>query len=567
MTEEQFWSGLGDYQERILNIITNLSSKTYVGIVNLKNKQTWWSQRVVDFFGLEKGVFDYAMEKSTVKVHPDDRDKYLKGFSDRMQGKHLNERFEYRLMTGKYTCSLFSAYGQIVQDEQGEPALLVLVAENHGISDEIDSVTGLYSEEVFDEHINDMIQRKTPAAILKVGIEQFSRINVLYGVEYANRVLSEVTYLLRCAAADQGFVYRLSGAKFALVFKRKNKEQIQKVYHFIQDSLSDRLYINDKKVPLRIAGGAFILENYTMDAIAVRSRLTYAMNHSRHKHHGELVIYNDEIDSDMHDNLELISVIHRGAIEKREGFFLCYQPIADTKDGEIRGMEALLRWKKEPYGVVPPGVFIEWLEEDPCIFDLGNWIISQALRDLKEISKEKPDFFVNVNISAGQIERKEFRETVLWLLKKSGLKPEQLCMELTERCRELDVNFLKQEIDFFKSKGIKVAMDDFGTGNASLALALDLPVDELKIDMSFVRGIQEKPVKQAMVQSIVSFAQNTKKETCIEGVEDKVLLDYLKKYHATWHQGYYYSRPIPFDEFKTLLHDSEKNNSVKEEIV
>lgn len=409
MTEEQFWSGLGDYQERILNIITNLSSKTYVGIVNLKNKQTWWSQRVVDFFGLEKGVFDYAMEKSTVKVHPDDRDKYLKGFSDRMQGKHLNERFEYRLMTGKYTCSLFSAYGQIVQDEQGEPALLVLVAENHGIS--------------------------------------------------------------------------------------------------------------------------------------------------------------DEIDSDMHDNLELISIIHRDAIEKREGFFLCYQPIADTKDGEIRGMEALLRWKKEPYGVVPPGVFIEWLEEDPCIFDLGNWIISQALRDLKEISKEKPDFFVNVNISAGQIERKEFRETVLWLLKKSGLKPEQLCMELTERCRELDVNFLKQEIDFFKSKGIKVAMDDFGTGNASLALALDLPVDELKIDMSFVRGIQEKPVKQAMVQSIVSFAQNTEKETCIEGVEDKVLLDYLKKYHATWHQGYYYSRPIPFDEFKKLLHDLEKNNSVKEEIV
>ena len=112
-----------------------------------------------------------------------------------------------------------------------------------------------------------------------------------------------------------------------------------------------------------------------------------------------------------------------------------------------------------------------------------------------------------------------------------------------------------------------MAMDDFGTGNASLALALDLPVDELKIDMSFVRGIQEKPMKQAMVQSIVSFAQNTEKETCIEGVEDKVLLDYLKKYHATWHQGYYYSRPIPFDEFKKLLHDSEKNNSVKEEIV
>ena len=182
-------------------------------------------------------------------MHPDDRDKYLKGFSDRMQGKHLNERFEYRLMTGKYTCSLFSAYGQIVQDEQGEPALLVLVAENHGISDEIDSVTGLYSEEVFDEHINDMIQRKTPAAILKVGIEQFSRINVLYGVEYANRVLSEVTYLLRCAAADQGFVYRLSGAKFALVFKRKNKEQGKNYEERHREQKAVKLPLEETQLP------------------------------------------------------------------------------------------------------------------------------------------------------------------------------------------------------------------------------------------------------------------------------------------------------------------------------
>ena len=126
-------------------------------------------------------------------------------------------------------------------------------------------------------------------------------------------------------------------------------------------------------------------------------------------------------------------------------------------------------------------------------------------------------------------------------------------MELTERCRELDVNFLRNEIEFFKSKGIKVAMDDFGTGNSSLSIVLDLPVDELKIDMSFVREIQEQPMKQAMVSSIVAFANDTDMETCIEGVEDEQLLAYLQKYNATWHQGYFYSRPIPFDEFKKLI--------------
>lgn len=139
------------------------------------------------------------------------------------------------------------------------------------------------------------------------------------------------------------------------------------------------------------------------------------------------------------------------------------------------------------------------------------------------------------------------------ILKETGARPEELCLELTERCRDLDVTFLKNEVDFFHSKGIKIALDDFGTGNSSLSLALELPIDELKVDMSFIKDIEQKPQNQAMVQSIVDYANRTNTETCIEGIENQEVSDYIHQFGATWYQGYFYSKPVPIDQFETLL--------------
>ena len=216
-------------------------------------------------------------------------------------------------------------------------------------------------------------------------------------------------------------------------------------------------------------------------------------------------------------------------------------------------VEALIRWELEPYGLISPGIFMEWLEEDPCIFDLGNWILRTALKDIGRIRDKIPHFFVNVNISAAQLSRKEFRDSVMTILTETGARPEELCLELTERCRDLDVTFLKNEVNFFHSKGIKIALDDFGTGNSSLSLALELPVDELKVDMSFIKDIEQKPQNQAVVQSIVDYANRTNTETCIEGIENQEVSDYIHQFGATWYQGYFYSKPVPIDQFETLL--------------
>ena len=383
----------------------------------------------------------------------------------------------------------------------------------------MDSVTGLYTEPALNRHITQLLDNTRLSALLKIGLDQFSHINVMYGAAFADNILNKVAQSLLHMVRNIGYAYRLSGAKFVLVFDKVSKTELHSIFAFIEDTLANTIAVNGKRIPIKISAGAIFLEPYMKETNAVRSRLTYAQNHSRYEHHSDLVIFNDEICGNNEKQFELIG------------------PIADTKTGKIRGMEALIRWELEPYGLISPGIFMEWLEEDPCIFDLGNWILRTALKDIGRIRDKIPHFFVNVNISAAQLSRKEFRDSVMTILKETGARPEELCLELTERCRDLDVTFLKNEVNFFHSKGIKIALDDFGTGNSSLSLALELPVDELKVDMSFIKDIEQKPQNQAMVQSIVDYANRTNTGTCIEGIENQEVSDYIHQFGATWYQG------------------------------
>lgn len=468
--EQKFWEEMDILFPDIVKAITSLAKKSYISITNLRNGVTWWSEKTMEYFGMQENYTIRGQEKSKRSIHPDDL------------------------------------------EESGQGTLL------------------------------------------KIGLDQFSHINVMYGAAFSDKILNCAAQELLRLLKGKGYVYRLSGAKFVISFKNVSKAELQQIYDEIIDAF-ENTEVEGKKIPLKVSAGAIFMEPYMKETNAVRSRLTYALNHSRLEHHGELVIFNDEVCGSDENQFELIGVIHQCATHNFEGFRMFYQPIADTKTGKIRGMEALLRWELEPYGMVSPGVFMEWLEQDPCIFDLGNWILRTALTDVQKLRKETEGFFVNVNVAAAQLERREFRSAVMNILKETGARPEELCLELTERCRDLDIHFLRAEVEFFHSQGIKIALDDFGTGNSSLSLALELPFDELKVDMSFIRDIKQKPQNQAMVKSIVDYAKRTNTETCIEGIENKEVSDYIEQFGSTWQQGYYYSKPVPIDRFEEVLRE------------
>ena len=551
--EKKFWSDMDGIFPELVKQMASLAKKSYYSITNLKSGITWWSESTLDYFGLEQNYTAIGKEKTRKELHPDDVETFKYCFGRRVEGNDLDKSWEYRVKDGdKY--NRFNAMSKMISDNEGKPLLLITRFVNYGLSDEVDTVTGLRTEAVLTHQLNKYISEGRRGVLLKVNLDQFSHISVMYGAAFGDKVLNCVAQLLINILHDNSNIYKLSGVKFVLALGDIPRKKLREIYEKIEDAMENNVEVEGKKIPLRISAGAVYIEPYMTDSNAVRSRLTYAVNHSRYEHHGELVIFNDEMGGkDNQHQFELIALIHQCATSDFDGFKLFYQPIADTKNGTIRGMEALIRWEKEPYGIISPGIFMEWLEEDPCIFDLGNWILRTALNDIKKVRDELPGCFVNVNVSAAQLERREFRQSVMNILSETGARPEELCLELTERCRDLDVDFLKGEVDFFHSKGIKIALDDFGTGNSSLSLALELPFDELKVDMSFIRDIKDKPQNQAMVQSIIDYAKRTKTETCIEGIENREVDDYIKKFGATWHQGYYYSKPVPIESIEKLI--------------
>ena len=215
------------------------------------------------------------------------------------------------------------------------------------------------------------------------------------------------------------------------------------------------------------------------------------------------------------------------------------------------GAEALLRWKNDLYGLVPPDHFIPVLESDPLFPSLGEWILREALITSKKLLERHPDFVVNVNLSYSQLEQPDFVDMVARMLKELDYPPEHLCLEVTERGRLLDLEMLKNVIVSLKSRGVLVALDDFGTGFSSIGIVKEVPFDIIKIDRSFVRSIESSDIDRQLIRSIADLASIFRARICVEGIETDGIRKILKQFHVESFQGFYYAKPIPPEQLET----------------
>ena len=213
-------------------------------------------------------------------------------------------------------------------------------------------------------------------------------------------------------------------------------------------------------------------------------------------------------------------------------------------DEQEIGAEALLRWKSDPYEAVPPDRFIPILESDPLFPELGEWIITEALLAAKQVLLKNPKFVINVNLSYTQLEKPDFVDRVLWILNDLGYPAEHLCLEITERCRLLDLNLLKNIVVNLRARGVQVALDDFGTGFSSVSIVREIPFDTIKIDRSFVRNVEKSETDKLLIQSFTGIASLFGAQICVEGIETAAMRDILRKLSVKCFQGYYYAKPL-----------------------
>ncbi len=540
-------SGLTD---RTFTAFSGTSERSYIYLCNMNTGVSRWSPAAVQYFGLPGEYMFNAGEIWEACIHPQDREMYHEDITAVFSGRRQVHELEYRVRNRMGEYVVCTCRGVVLKGDGTAPDLFAGTIVNHGIVDDVDPVTNLHTNAEFTKSIHRLVEERTDACVIKLGIEHFRHINAMYGQQGGNQVLRLFGMDLQELAGGKGRVFRLDGAKFALYLYGAGQDEAQEFFRQLQALAENNIQINNLRIPLRIYGGAVLLDSlHSYNVSIVRSSLIYAMEQSLENYRSQLVFSKDIRQGINTKNVQLHTDIHRSAIEGCRSFFLCYQPIVSFSTGKVIGAEALLRWKQEPYGVVPPDSFIPWLENDPVFIQVGNWILRQAIEETKPLREADPDFILNVNISDTQLEHGGFREDVLNILDDTGCPARNLCLELTERCRHLDPAFLADELKFFRSHGITIAIDDFGTGSSSLTLLLQLPVDELKVDRFFLSDIFTDPNYRYMVEYILRGSRQAGFRTCVEGIETQEQHDLIASLAGDCYQGYYASKPAPIQEF------------------
>lgn len=538
--------------QEMISRISKLSQDSYLMVTDMQHNLTFVPESTAEFLGISSGWcedgYKIVLEKS---VHPYDCPEYTEEMKKRLRGINLENDLYIRMgKDKKYVMT------QIITDmilEQGKNRYFIVLLRNQNVIPEIDPLTDLYGQVKFEKDIVDYIQQGRKVAVLEIEIDHMNDINILYGTNYSDRIQKVLAYrFIYMMDADKA-VYRMGNSNYAFILRDASREDAAAFLEKIRARLEESVVLENNHFDLKIYASGIILDHYEGEISTVQSKLEYVLGKMRTRRDHKLMFFNDLVQINGDVDLDLMKVIHQSVLNQCDGFYVEYQPVVHAQTGEIVGAEALVRWKKEPYGIVPPGMFIDWLESNPCMYDLGNFVLKQALTDAVEFRKSNPDFFINVNMSAKQLERKTFCGVVMALLKETGFPAGQLCLELTERCRSMPVSVMEEKLLYLKQHGVRLAMDDYGTGSASSSVLLQTPMDEIKIDMSFIRGITDNQTKQALVRSMVDFANKADLKSCLEGVEDEKLQNYLRSFGATWFQGYYYSRPVQAAAMQKLL--------------
>lgn len=538
--------------QEMISRISKLSQDSYLMVTDMQHNLTFVPESTAEFLGIPSGWcedgYKIVLEKS---VHPYDCPEYTEEMKKRLRGINLENDLYIRMgKDKKYVMT------QIITDmilEQGKNRYFIVLLRNQNVIPEIDPLTDLYGQVKFEKDIVDYIQQGRKVAVLEIEIDHMNDINILYGTNYSDRIQKVLAYrFIYMMDADKA-VYRMGNSNYAFILRDASREEAAAFLEKIRARLEESVVLENNHFDLKIYASGIILDHYEGEISTVQSKLEYVLGKMRTRRDHKLMFFNDLVQINGDVDLDLMKIIHQSVLNQCDGFYVEYQPVVHAQTGEIAGAEALVRWKKEPYGIVPPGMFIDWLESNPCMYDLGNFVLKQALTDAVEFRKSNPDFFINVNMSAKQLERKTFCGVVMALLKETGFPAGQLCLELTERCRSMPVSVMEEKLLYLKQHGVRLAMDDYGTGSASSSILLQTPMDEIKIDMSFIRGITDSQTKQALVRSMVDFANKADLKSCLEGVEDEKLQNYLRSFGATWFQGYYYSRPVQAAAMQKLL--------------
>lgn len=421
-----------------------------------------------------------------------------------------------------------------------------------------DLLTGLPNRALFMKVVSGSISRRRQEggdlAVLFIDLDNFKLVNDSLGHDVGDSLLVQVGSRLAGAVRGEDCVARLGGDEFTILLASvKGRKEASHAARRIMSCFQAPFALGGKEVNVRACIGIALMSKSLDSPDALLKHADTAMYHAKSQGKSRFIFFGPEMQDEANEKLELESALSRGIME---GCVTAhFQPLVDLVSGCMVGAEALARWTHPARGAIPPSVFIPLAEETGLIEPLGWLILEQACGHAARIAPSYADsaWTVSVNLSPRQFSSDFLLQQVDSILQRTGLEPSRLKLEITESLLVADEAGTISRMRALKERGIKLALDDFGTGYSSLSYLHAFPIDTLKIDRSFIARLEEDAGARAIVQAILAMASSLEIDVTAEGVETEGQAEVLKLMGCSVGQGYYFSKPLPAQEFAVLL--------------
>jgi diguanylate cyclase (GGDEF)-like protein/PAS domain S-box-containing protein len=552
MSSDWYWEQ--DRELRFTSITGDFTQKSGIGVQQLLGKRRWETVPTLD--QTEEGRDHIAR----IKAH------------------QPFQNFEYQSVDDKGDSRWFSINGQPLFDDTGvflgyrgtgaDITARKLTEQRVYHVAQHDVLTGLPNRSLLQDRLGQAVAYATrsgnPVWVMMIDLDRFKFVNDSMGHKAGDVLLVTVAARLRSSLRDTDTVARLSGDEFVVILSEHAGEEplTRDIVQRVMDAVASPVMLGTKEffVTCSIGVAVYPSEGTTADNLIEHADI--AMYRAKKVGRNNFQFYTPAMNEESLERVRIESAL-RNALERDE-FVLYYQPQVDLASGEIVGMEALIRWKHPELGMVPPVRFVGVAEETGLIVPIGAWVMRTAAAQNKAwhdagLGKLR----VAVNLSARQFGDPDLIGGIETVLADTGLEPGCLELELTESLFMSEVTPAVDLLHRMKALGVNLSIDDFGTGYSSLSYLSRFPIDVLKIDRSFVADITDDANDAAIVSSIIALAHNLKLSVIAEGVETVEQLDYLRSQGCDEMQGYYFSRPVPADEFEQLLRERRRLPSLQ----
>lgn len=510
-----------------------------------------WSPEAVTAFGLPGEFVKNNTGQMKKMLSPEDVKSFLSDL-EAIRGRRVEKKetvWNMKNSDGEFVPCTVKYF--TVRDYAGMPAYLAAAISGSGVEQHTDPTTSLPNQNRFLDHLKQIFGNGGTAVVLLVGASNLTEINSQYGYNFGNKVLAALAENLKMLVGDHGRLFRGEGTMLFFCTEEMNADEVCRIYREQKNFASRMLSVDRTRVNVHLSAGVVVANSKDVDVHSIMACARYARNRSETQEDGAAVVLESDYLDRNEATLELVNAIRSDVEAGCRNFSLHYQPTMEVEGGKLIGCEAFLRWENEKYGNISPGEFLVWLEDDSTFLALGNWILERAIREGKQLLGFYPDLMINLNLSKKQLEQPRFHQMLLATLKKNDVNGRNLCLELTDRCRNMNPDFLLNEVMFLKSCGIHVALD--GSCFLDLHLVRNLPVDVVKVGRDLTQGLKSSAKDRALLAGLGVFAARAGLKLYAEGVEDADTLKLIRDGGVYAYQGFYASAPVPFETFLASL--------------